>query len=77
MGIRLTVLRSVNKIVLSSLVYRRSMWRIIRRDAATVLNDEKARRSLARYFAVMQDEKPAKYVIAKKIPADFDENDSV
>lgn len=77
LGIRITFLRSVNKIVLSSLVYRRSMWRIIRRDAATVLNDEKARRSLARYFAVMQDEKPAKYVIAKKIPADFDENDSV
>lgn len=36
-----------------------------------------ARKSLARYFSVMQDEKPAKFRIAKKLPAQFDEYDSI
>ncbi|MDH5375246.1 MAG: radical SAM protein [Candidatus Bathyarchaeota archaeon] len=49
------------------------MWRILRPDAAAVLNDKMARRSLVRYFAVMQDEKPAKFMIAKKLPAKFSE----
>ena len=53
------------------------MWRILRPDAATVLKDKMARKSLARYFSVTQDEKPAKFRIAKKIPAEFGENDSV
>jgi len=53
------------------------MWRILRPDAAAVLNDKIARRSLGRYFAVMQDEKPAKFIVAKKIPAEFSEKDSV
>jgi len=53
------------------------MWRILRADAVAVLNDKKARNSLPRYFAVMQDEKPAKFLIAKKLPADFDEDDSL
>jgi putative pyruvate formate lyase activating enzyme len=47
-----------------------------RPDALTVLNDESAKRSLARYFAVMQDEKPAKFTIAKKLAAGFTENES-
>jgi putative pyruvate formate lyase activating enzyme len=50
------------------------MWRILRPDAMAVLNDEKARKSLARYFAVMQNEKPAKFLIAKKLSADFSES---
>jgi len=53
------------------------MWRIIRRDAVSVLEDEKARESLSRYFNVIQDDKPAKFLIAKKIPVDFDEDDSL
>ena len=53
------------------------MWRIIRRDAVSVLEDKNARESLSRYFDVMQDDKPAKFLIAKKIPADFDEDDSL
>ena len=53
------------------------MWMFLRPDAATVLKDEKARASLARYFAVMQDEKPAKFVIGKKLPAEFSENNSI
>jgi len=47
------------------------MWRVLRPDAVAVLNDKMARKSLARYFAVMQNEKPAKFLIAKKLPADF------
>jgi len=53
------------------------MWRILRPDARAVLSDKMARKSLARYFAVMQDEKPAKFVIAKKLPAEFSEKDPI
>ena len=47
------------------------MWRILRPDAAGVLKDEKAQASLARYFAVMQDRKPAKFAIARRVSAQF------
>jgi len=53
------------------------MWAIWRPDALAVLKDKKARASLARYFDVMEDSKPAKFMIAKKLPADFDKNDSL
>ncbi len=52
------------------------MWAVWRPDALTVLRDKRARASLARYFDVMRDDKPAKFVIAKKLPANFSENDS-
>jgi len=51
------------------------MWSVWRPDAAAVLHDKKAIAALPRYFAVMQDEKPAKFTIAKKIPADFSLDD--
>ena len=53
------------------------MWKISRPDATAVLNDELAKKSLARYFAVMQNQKPAKFMIAKKLPAEFDKNASL
>jgi putative pyruvate formate lyase activating enzyme len=53
------------------------MWKLTRPDAEAVLNDELAKKSLARYFAVMQNEKTAKFMIAKKLPAEFDKNDSL
>ncbi|MEM2117586.1 MAG: radical SAM protein [Candidatus Bathyarchaeia archaeon] len=53
------------------------MWRILRSDAVAVLNDKLAKKSLGRYFAVMQNEKPAKFLIAKKLPAEFSERDSL
>jgi len=53
------------------------MWRIIRKDAVTVLEDANVRASLPRYFATMKDEKPVKFRIAKKIAADFDGVESV
>ncbi|MFB0504006.1 MAG: radical SAM protein [Candidatus Bathyarchaeia archaeon] len=53
------------------------MWRVLRTDATAVLKDKKARASLARYFAVMQDDRPAKFIIAKKLPAEFGEEQSL
>jgi len=53
------------------------MWTIWRPDATAVLKDDKARASLARYFDVMQDGKPAKFIITKKLSADFDKRDSL
>jgi len=52
------------------------MWRFLRPDATAVLKDKKAQASLGRYFAVMQDEKPARFLTAKKLQAEFGENDS-
>lgn len=53
------------------------MWRILRKDAVEVLYDEGARASLSRYFAVMMDRTPAKFMIAKKVPAEFNETDTL
>lgn len=53
------------------------MWKLLRPDAAAVLREERVRASLARYFAVVQDEKPAKFVIAKKLSAEFSADDSI
>lgn len=52
------------------------MWKLQRPDALAVLEDRLAQRSLARYFAVMQNRKPAKFLIAKKIQANFDMSDT-
>jgi len=51
------------------------MWAIWRPDALAVLRDKRARASLARYFGVMENSKPAKFMIAKKLPANFDKSD--
>ncbi|MGE5637125.1 MAG: radical SAM protein [Chloroflexota bacterium] len=53
------------------------MWRAARPDAITVLEDKAAKKSLRRYFAVLQDKKLAKFVLAKKLQADFTEVDSL
>ena len=53
------------------------MWTILRPDATAVLRDKRARESLARYFDVMQDDKPANFMIAKKIPANYSPEDSL
>jgi putative pyruvate formate lyase activating enzyme len=52
------------------------MWMLSRPDAVAVLKDKKAQASLARYFAVMQDEKPAKFMTAKRLPAVFGRDNS-
>jgi putative pyruvate formate lyase activating enzyme len=53
------------------------MWRFQRPDAVAVLTDELAKKSLARYFAVMQNQKPAKFLIAGRLPAEFNKNHSI
>ena len=52
------------------------MWTYLRPDAARVLKDKVARESLARYFDVMQDLKPAKFAVARKLSAHFSHEDS-
>ena len=54
---------------------RNLMWTTWRPDAQAVLMDKKARASLKRYFDVMEDDKPAKFLIAKKLAANFSNND--
>jgi len=53
------------------------MWKLLRSDAIAVLGDELAKKSLGRYFAVMQNRKLAKFMIAKKLPAEFNKSDSL
>jgi len=53
------------------------MWAVWRPDAAAVLGDKRVRQGLARYLDVMQDQKPAKFMIAKKLPANFSREDSL
>jgi putative pyruvate formate lyase activating enzyme len=48
-----------------------------RPDAIAVLRDKKAQASLGRYFAVMHDQRPAKFVIARKLSAKFDKSNSL
>ena len=50
------------------------MWTASRPDAISVLNDKNAQESLARHFATMQNRTPAKFMIAKKLPAQYDTN---
>lgn len=53
------------------------MFATWRPDALAVLNDKKARHSMPRYFSAMQDEKPAKFMITKRLAADFAPEDSL
>jgi putative pyruvate formate lyase activating enzyme len=52
------------------------MWRLLRPDAATASKDRLVSKSLARYFGVTEDKRPAKFMISKKVPARFSESDS-
>jgi putative pyruvate formate lyase activating enzyme len=53
------------------------MWKLVRPDAVAVLNDELAKKSLARYFAIVKNAKNAKFKIAQKLSAEFDKSDSL
>jgi putative pyruvate formate lyase activating enzyme len=53
------------------------MWVHLRPDAVEVLKDKKAQVALARYFAVLQNKKPAKFMIAKRLAVEFSGNNSV
>ena len=51
------------------------MWSFLRPDAVAVLKDKIAQASLARYFAVVHNDKPAKFLIARKLACNYSEND--
>jgi putative pyruvate formate lyase activating enzyme len=53
------------------------MWTFLRPDARAVLKDKRVQASLARYFAVVHDERLAKFMIAKKLPVEFSKSDSL
>jgi uncharacterized Fe-S radical SAM superfamily protein PflX len=53
------------------------MWKLLRPDATEFLEEPWTKRSLARYFAVMQNEKTTNFKIAQKIPSKFGLNDSL
>ncbi|MDI6819626.1 MAG: radical SAM protein [Candidatus Hodarchaeaceae archaeon] len=48
------------------------MWRVLRPDAVAVLKDERARKSLGRYFAVMGGELPARFLVCKRAEVKVD-----
>jgi putative pyruvate formate lyase activating enzyme len=52
------------------------MWRLLRGDAIAVLEDKRVQKKLSRYFAAIQDEKPSNFLIAKRLQAHFNEDDS-
>lgn len=54
-----------------------TMWSAWRPDALDVLHGKMAIAGLNRYFDVMQDRKPAKFMIAKKLAANFSPEDSL
>jgi len=58
----------------------REKWHMFtawRPDALAVLNDKKARQGMPRYFDVMQNEKPPKFMIARRLVADFSPENSL
>ena len=50
------------------------MWKILRPDAEAVTKNQLAKKSLARYFSVADNCKPAKFLKAQRTPARFDKN---
>ncbi|MCS4541767.1 MAG: radical SAM protein [Euryarchaeota archaeon] len=48
------------------------MWKFLRPDAVEILEDKRVQKSLARYFSVMFDKKPAKYMITRRFPTGID-----
>ena len=49
--------------------------RILRSDSFDVLRDEKCRRSLGRYFGILEDNRIAQFLASKTFEADYAEND--
>lgn len=52
------------------------MWAAIRPDSIAVLRDENCKRSLSRYFDIVQSKKKAKYMIARSLRLDFSTDDT-
>jgi putative pyruvate formate lyase activating enzyme len=50
------------------------MWRLTRPDAAAILENPRVKRSLPRYVDIVKNRKQAKFVIAKSMAVDYDQN---
>jgi putative pyruvate formate lyase activating enzyme len=48
------------------------MWRILRPDAVEALRDQLARRSLRRYFGVLEERLPARFMVCRAVRVDAD-----
>ncbi len=47
------------------------MWRVLRPDSITVWRNDEVRRRLSHYYAVMRGERPAKYLVVKRVPVEL------
>jgi putative pyruvate formate lyase activating enzyme len=52
-------------------------WFLLRPDAVKVLSDEGARKSLNRYFGILEGKYNPKFMIASRIPVNFSTDDSL
>ncbi len=52
------------------------MWRVVRPDAVKVWEKKEVKDRLSRYYAIMNNERIAKYQIAKKVPAEINLSES-
>ena len=50
------------------------MWRIMRPEAATVLNDMNVKKVLSRYIDIVEGKRTAKFLLAKKMKVNFYKN---
>ena len=48
------------------------MWPALRPDAVAVLHDKRAKQALGRYFAVMENSLPARFLICARVEVQFD-----
>ncbi len=53
------------------------MWMIYRPDAVTVWRNSEVKNRLSRYYAIMNDELPAKFLVAKKVSVNVDLNENI
>jgi len=53
------------------------VWRFIRPDALVVWNNSEVRKRLSHYYSIMKGKIPAKYLIAKSFPVDFDNESGI
>ncbi|MEM3737598.1 MAG: radical SAM protein [Candidatus Bathyarchaeia archaeon] len=52
-------------------------WEVFRPDALTILKDERCKRSLSRYFGILQGKRLSKFLIAKSLAAEFSGEESI
>lgn len=52
------------------------MWRLLRPDALAIFQDEGIKKSLMRYAGIVEAKIPAKFLVARKLATDFDQDDS-